>query len=195
MTSTSAEPAKSRAGSATRAVARLVAALAVVLGLSSVLAAPAAAAGITGIYYIHNLGARLCLDAFYSGGGVNGNPVGLWECNRGITEQWRLVPRGTGAYPYQLKNMRNQNLCLDYEAASGGEPGWQFKLWSCNGSAAQNLLLNVTGLFQVESSKRGAFNTMVMDAYASGGGGNGNPVGIWPETGSLLQQWSLELAG
>jgi hypothetical protein len=174
--------------------ARAVAVLAVALGLSSGIAAPAAAVPLSeGPYYVRNLGTMRCLDAFYSGGGVNGNPVGLWDCNNGITERWRLVKRGDSGYPYQLINMRS-GLCLDYEAASGGEPGARFKLWGCNGSPAQSLHYNLNDRFQVQSSERGAYNGMMMDAYASGGGGNGNPVGIWPYTGSPLQRWQLERA-
>jgi hypothetical protein len=177
-----------------RTLFRSVAVLAVALGLSSALAVPASAAVPSGPYYVRNLGTGLCLDAFYSGGGVDGNPVGLWECNNGITEQWLLWTNSSSTeYPYRLVNVRSY-LCLDYEAASGGEPGWRFKLWNCNGSAAQNLSYNLNDRFQVQSSKRGSYNGMIMDAYASGGGGNGNPVGIWPYTGSPLQQWRLDRA-
>ena len=171
---------------------RLIAVLALVLGLLSGLAAPAAAAGPAGTYHIRNVQTGLCLDAFYSGGGGNGNPVGLWDCNGGITEEWLLIRRGNFAYPYQLVNARLPGRCLDYEAASGGAPGWRFKLWDCNQSTAQNFFYDGNGRFRVESSIRGGVNNMLMDAYASGGGGNGNPVGIWPETGSPLQLWSLE---
>lgn len=177
-----------------RAVA--VASALVVASLGTASAAQAAAFGRTEMTQVAeqevllvNRGTGRCLDAFYSEGGGNGNRVGLWDCNGGITEVWRLSTVSTGTFPYRLVNARS-GRCLDYPAESGGAIGWQFKLWDCNGSASQNLALvpQADGFYKIYMQRNGA---APMDAYSSDGGGNGNRVGIWNETGSALQHWTL----
>jgi hypothetical protein len=50
-------------------------------------------------------------------GGGNGSPVGLWECNGGLTEQWYLY--WNTQYPrYVLRNARTRRP-LDYPGSSG----------------------------------------------------------------------------
>ncbi|SPE99800.1 RICIN domain-containing protein [Streptomyces sp. MA5143a] len=178
-----------------RALAVSAAAAALITGsLTSATAAPvrsgtADAALLGDVYHLVNRGTGRCLDAFYSGGGENGNAVGLWDCNGGISEQWRLISSHDLLYPYALVNER-KGRCLDYPAESDGRIGWQFKLWDCNQSASQNLKLVPFGnYYKIYMQRNG---TAPMDAYASSGGLNGNPVGIWSETGSPLQHWTLQ---
>lgn len=171
-----------------------VAAALITGSLTSATAAPARsgttdAALLADVFHLVNRGTGRCLDAFFSGGGENNNAVGLWDCNGGISEQWRLVSSGNPGYPYALVNA-NKGRCLDYPAESGGTIGWQFKLWDCNRSASQNLKLVPFGDFYKIYVQRNG--TAPMDAYASSGGLNGNPVGIWNETGSPLQHWTLQ---
>lgn len=182
-----------------RPLAVLAVAAALVTGsLTSATAAPARSSStdsalLADVFRLVNRGTGRCLDAFWSGGGGNGNSVGLWNCNDGITEQWRLVASGNPSYPYALVNQRQTpegNRCLDYPAESQGVIGWQFKLWDCNRSESQDLALVPHGDAYKIYVQRGG--SAPMDAYASSGGLNGNPVGIWNETGSPLQHWTLQ---
>jgi hypothetical protein len=180
-----------------RALAVSAAVAALITGsLTAATAAPARsgtndAALLADVYHLVNRGTGRCLDAFASGGGHNNNAVGLWECNDGSSEQWRLVfsNKPSPGYPYALVNA-NGGRCLDYPAESEGRVGWQFKLWDCNRSASQNLKLVPYGDFYKIYVQRNG--NAPMDAYASSGGFNGNPVGIWNETGSPLQHWTLQ---
>jgi hypothetical protein len=157
-------------------------------------------AGIQNLQYIRtykmvNTGTGRCLDAFYSYGGGNGNPVGLWACNGGWTEEWHVYTLGLAYAPYSyvFKNART-NRCLDYPGSSGGSNGWQYQTWDCYYNAGQRFRLDPHpsggGTHYVSNMLGGSAN--VMDAFQSGGGGDGNPVGNWVKTGSTLQAWRFD---
>lgn len=80
-------------------------------------------AKLAGPFYIVNAGTGRCLDAHYDDGGGNGNRVGLWDCNNGITEQWYTYDNGSsGSYWMTIINART-GRSLDYPASSGGRTG------------------------------------------------------------------------
>ncbi|MFJ2578076.1 RICIN domain-containing protein [Kitasatospora aureofaciens] len=142
---------------------------------------------IPGTYYIKNVGTGRCLDAFYSWGGDNGNPVGLWDCNGGISEQWQISYTTSGGHFNMVMVNARSGRCLDYP---GGAKGLQFRLWDCNGYLSQHFwpyYHSDTDNYEVSVESGGG--GLDMDAYASDGGGNGNRVGLWDITGSPLQRW------
>jgi hypothetical protein len=110
------------------------------IGSGSV-AAAAPAAEPEGFLIVNKATGR-CLDAFAAEGGRNGNRVGLWDCNGGDTEVWRLVTAGGGTFPYRLVNAAS-GRCLDYPVESDGAVGWQFWLWDCNGSRSQQFAVAI----------------------------------------------------
>ncbi|MCG8926412.1 RICIN domain-containing protein, partial [Lentzea sp. CC55] len=71
-------------------------------------------------FYLRSLGrGGYCLDNFASGGGANNSKVGLWTCNGGVTERWRLRLWNSGMfYGYNLVNEAS-GRCLDYPASAG----------------------------------------------------------------------------
>lgn len=147
------------------------------------------AANLDGPFYIVNYGTGRCLDAHYGDGGGNGNRVGLWDCNGGITEQWYVYNNGsTGNYWMTIINARN-GRSLDYPASSGGANGWQYLLWDFVNSSGQQYWPYHHGGGEYEFSVLLGGGANVMDAFASDGGGNGNRVGNWSITGSPLQRW------
>jgi hypothetical protein len=135
-----------------------------------------------------------CLDAFYSEGGGNGNRVGLWDCNDGITEKWDIWQDTLAhdGWDISILNARNQKS-LDYPASSGGALGWQYELWTQAESTGQRFAVTCNPApwancrIQVQISG----DSVTMDAFASDGGGNGNRVGNWSITDSPLQRWSF----
>jgi hypothetical protein len=142
-----------------------------------------------GPFYIVNQGTNRCLDAFYSYGGGNGNPVGLWDCNKGISEIWHWYKRYDLGYFEDVFINARSGRSLDYPEASGGRVGYRYQLWDYYPSAGQQFRLEnvASGLFNVRNLRGDG----VMDAYESGGGGNGNPVGMWWTTFHPLQRWQL----
>lgn len=170
----------------------VTAALLVSIGVSTA----AATDRYLGEYAIQNVGTGRCLDAFYSYGGFNGNPVGLWACNGGITELWHLSLRDSDPTRgiITVRNARNWRS-LDYPASSAGSVGYQYELWDFFPSAGQLFVFVRNGGTSSDPqyivlNKRTVGN-YPMDAFASGGGGNGNPVGTWYWNGSALQHWRL----
>jgi hypothetical protein len=134
-----------------------------------------------------------CLDNFASGGGANNSPVGLWTCNGGATEQWRLhVFNKNVTNDTNLVNV-SSGRCLDYPASAGNNVGWQFNVYDCKNGAAsgQNFQYLAVGgpayLFSFEATN----DAVAMDAFASFWHGDGSPVGLWPYAGggNLLQHW------
>jgi hypothetical protein len=187
----------------------MVQAVAAVIVLVTTFATPASAAlhtdaGIlnllpdgqtTGPYYIVNKATGKCLDAHAGFGGGNNNPVGLWDCNNGVTERWYFTDnRSSGPYWIKITNA-GSGRCLDYPASSGGANGWQYVLWDCVGSAGSTgqrfWPYWHTNTSDFDWSVELGTSANLMDAFASGGGGNGNPVGNWGYTGSNLQRWTL----
>jgi hypothetical protein len=156
-----------------------------------------------GTYYVVNRETGKCLDAFASGGGVNGNKVGLWTCNDGITEQWHLY-----RVTYETRrvwvflNARSWRA-LDYPAESYGAYGWQYQIWDYHSSILGQQFRDyyVSTRFPCEkywecsnlefANLLGSQGYNIMDAFASDGGGNGNRVGNFWSTGSWLQHWYL----
>lgn len=149
-----------------------------------------------GTFYIKNSATGRCLDAHADGRGANNSPVGLWECNGGASERWRVRYLTPYAYPnmsyrYYLINDMWPSKCLDYPASSGGANGWQFNIYSCLQNSGQMFRIsafNQQADGRLLSVQLGGANN-VMDAFASGGGGNKNPVGNWAWTGHGLQHW------
>jgi hypothetical protein len=170
--------------------------LLVVLALIASAGAPTAAADTdtyVGSFRIVNMGTGRCLDAFYSDGGGNGNRVGLWDCNGGITELWHAwlhYDENRGEFSYRFLNARN-GRALDYPQSSAGDIGYQYELWVDHPWSS-------TQRFRLSSDQRPGWQMIslwgggIMDAFASGGGGNGSPVGNWLYTGHPLQHWKFE---
>jgi hypothetical protein len=157
--------------------------------LSLGLVASASADTYLGGYNIINQGTGGCLDAFYSYGGGNGNPVGLWTCNDGITETWYIWKKSADfGYPgsYAIRNARGNFRSLDYPASSNGVAGYQYDLWDYYPSLGQVFYIGTDGLGTVISNARAEG---IMDAFQSDGGVDGNAVGNWFVTGSPLQHW------
>ncbi|RKT55208.1 RICIN domain-containing protein [Saccharothrix australiensis] len=152
-------------------------------------------AALDGPFYIVNKGTGRCLDAHYNEGGGNGNRVGLWDCNGGITEKWYVYNNGnTGNYWMKIINARS-GRSLDYPASSGGANGWQYILWDYYPSTGQQywpFWRSDTSDYEISVLLGGGAN--VMDAFASDGGGNGNRVGNWSITYSPLQRWTFHSA-
>lgn len=152
-----------------------------------------------GRFYIVNEftinGIAYCLDAWYSYGGGNGNPVGLYQCNGGITEQWDVYDNGCGCFYWlSIRNART-GRSLDYPASSGGANGWQYETWDYYPSTGQQFWPfwhSDTSDYEISVVLGGGAN--VMDAFQSDGGGNGNRVGNWAITGHPLQRWVFVLA-
>jgi len=134
-----------------------------------------------------------CLDNFASGGGANNSPVGLWTCNGGITEQWRLHVYNKGAlYNTNLVNV-SSGRCLDYPASAGAAYGWQFNVYDCKSGAApgQNFSYRSVGPIEYLFACEATNEPVAIDAFASFWHGDGSPVGLWPYyvNGNLLQHW------
>lgn len=172
--------------------------LAVCAMASAGLGGTAAAADDTylGAYNIVNEGTGRCLDAFYSYGGGNGNPVGLWTCNGGVTEAWHIAKKASDfRYPdtYAIRNARNSRS-LDYPASSNRSPGFQYELWDYFPTDGQVFWLMRDGSAGALITNAWDFGGFV-DAFASDGGGDGNRVGDFPKTGSPLQHWTFDCVG
>jgi hypothetical protein len=140
-----------------------------------------------GSYNIVNAGTGRCLDAFASYGGGNGNLVGLFDCNGGVTETWDIRLRNDGQ-TYLIWNARN-GRSLDYPEVSGGAVGYQYTIWDYIASSAGQ----VFRIFPVGPNNSALISndraSGVMDAFQVDGGGNGNRVGNWGSDGSPLQGW------
>jgi hypothetical protein len=162
----------------------------VVIALVSAIWAPSALARqpeYQGGYEIINAATHRCLDAFSSYGGGNGNPVGLFDCNGGRTEEWHIW-LNADARSYSIRNALNLRS-LDYPGLANGHVGYQYGLWDYYPSVGQ-----VFGLEFAPHLTWLIYNTAfsgVMDAFQVDGGGNGNRVGLWWYTGSPLQNWTL----
>ncbi|GIG58644.1 hypothetical protein Lfu02_30160 [Longispora fulva] len=153
------------------------------------------AAGLSGPVYIVNKWTGRCLDAWYSDGGGNGNRVGLWDCNGGISEKWYLYNNGSsGPYWLEIINART-GRSLDYPASSGGANGYQYLTWDYMNSTGQRYwpyLHTDTNDYEISVELGGGAN--VMDAFTSDGGGNGNRVGNWSITNHPAQRWTFVAA-
>ncbi|GIE99467.1 RICIN domain-containing protein [Paractinoplanes rishiriensis] len=178
----------------------LLVAVLLATGLVTVVGSPAQAAiwVYYGRYELRNSYTGTCLDAHFNGGGLNGNRVGLWQCNGGISTQWDLYENIDAVdYRFQLVNARtptdnSQRRCLDYPANSGGANGFQYLLWDCVNSSGQKFRRDYNadlGAYIFAVMLGGPHNHI--DAFASGGLGNGSPVGNWAWTGHPLQHWEL----
>jgi hypothetical protein len=153
-----------------------------------------------GWFYIVNRGTGRCLDAHSSYGGGNGNPVGLFDCNGGVTEWWAVASRiYRSDYTFRISNGRN-GRCLDYPASSGGADGWQYTIWDCLGTTGQWFRISdwnstVGGrLLTVELAGITVGPNHHVDAFQVDGGGNGNRVGNYVWTGHPLQHWYFKIA-
>lgn len=138
-------------------------------------------------------GSGYCLDNFASGGGANNSPVGLWECNGGLTELWYYrYTGGSSLYDVLLVNAAS-NRCLDYPAAAGNNIGWQFNVYDCKDGAApgQQFYWETTGAFYLLFHCLATNRSVVMDGFADFWHGNGSPVGLWTWTppGNEYQYW------
>jgi hypothetical protein len=158
------------------------------LSLSLAPAAVARTHVYVGAYKIINVGTGRCLDAFYDYGGGNGNPVGLFDCNGGITEKWHIWrdDSARSGETFEIRNARNFRS-LDY--LGDNTLGRQYKLWRYYGGFGE--MFYVTSPAADHSRMVGVARAPdgVMDAFQVDGGGNGNRVGVWYPTGSPLQHW------
>lgn len=135
-----------------------------------------------------------CLDNFASGGGANNSKVGLWTCNGGITERWRLRAWNSGTF-YGLNLVSEASgRCLDYPASAGNNIGWQINVYDClnGGSAGQNFHRTIwtdTGTWTLQW--QATSSVVALDAFADHWVGNGSPVGLWTYSspGNSLQHW------
>jgi hypothetical protein len=153
-------------------------------------------------YYLDTSGnPNMCLDAHDDGGGLRRNRVGLWHCNGGISEKWHIWQNVSRPdWQFEIWNARTPvdgaNLrCLDYPASSGGRNGVQYELWDCVGTPGQKFRMawnEDLGAYIFAVELGGPHNHI--DAFASGGGRDGNPVGNWAWTGHALQHWVLNPA-
>jgi hypothetical protein len=148
-------------------------------------------------FYVRSYGrGGYCLDNFASGGGANNSKVGLWSCNNGVSERWRLRIWNDGMfYKYNLVNEAS-GRCLDYPASAGNNIGWQINVYDCfNGaSAGQNFRLNpfsIDGVPTYTFQFQATTEVVALDAFSSQWNGNGSPVGLWTyvSPGNTLQHW------
>ncbi|OLF14674.1 RICIN domain-containing protein [Actinophytocola xanthii] len=138
-------------------------------------------------------GDRYCLDNFANGGGANNSPVGLWECNGGISERWRFRVWNSGHYyGYNLVNERS-GRCLDYPSSAGNNIGWQFNVYDCKNGAApgQNFHVTIQSNGDLTFTFEATSFVVAMDAFGDYWHGNGSPVGLWTYVapGNNLQHW------
>jgi hypothetical protein len=138
---------------------------------------------------------RACLDAFESGGGVPGNPIGLFHCTGGATQHWNLFANGSTAYPYWIVNAAS-GLCL-----TGDGIGQQYTLDYCfltNGTpdasqtfTTQAALPPGSGTYILFLNDPTGNNDILADAFQSGCCRDGMAVGNFTFTGSPLQKWDF----
>lgn len=114
-----------------------------------------------------------CVDVAGDDTGVNNTAVQLWDCQAAAVDQHWTLSGGT---------LQTLNRCLDVTAASTAN-GAQLQLYDCNGTGAQQWVLQSDGSIKNPQSGR------CMDS-PSGATANGTRLQIWDCNGSAAQKFS-----
>jgi hypothetical protein len=117
----------------------------------------------------------LCLDAAAQTVYNNGGIIQIWQCNRGLNQQW-------GWNGHELVNLQS-GLCLDANAGSDGSSGDKVQLWSCWDGANQQWIQQGTELVN-------AAHGLCLDAAAQTDGTYGGNVQLWTCVNDSNQQWT-----
>lgn len=128
--------------------------------------------GSTGATNIVGPGGK-CVDVAGDDTGVNNTAVQLWDCQSAAVDQKWTLTGGT---------LKTLNRCLDVTAAGTGN-GAQLQLYDCNGTGAQQWVLQSDGSIKNPQSGR------CMDS-PSGATANGTRLQIWDCNGSAAQKFS-----
>ncbi|HDN26905.1 MAG TPA: hypothetical protein ENG03_07395, partial [Thioploca sp.] len=107
-----------------------------------------------------------------SEGWNNGNPIHIWDCNAGLTENksWVYDPK-TG----YIRGKENPSKCL-HKKYYGWKNGNPIHVWDCNKGTAENK----SWVYDPKTGYiRGKENTSKCMHKKSGGWKNGNPIHVW----------------
>lgn len=124
---------------------------------------------------VQNQASGLCLD-INGGTMADGTNVLQWTCSGADWQQWHYDD-STGL----VRSKNDPRFCLDNSNAFGN--GANIQLHTCNGSAAQQFVLNAEGVLAMRT-----LPSQVVDGYGSTAGDN---VGTWWNWGGANQRWSL----